>query len=50
MTVYITDGDAAEAVLKFLTAKTGINHTAFKAVAVEKIPRNEAGKILYGEL
>ena len=50
MTVFITDGRAAESVIKFLTEKTGFNRAAFKTVAVDSIPRNEAGKILYSEL
>jgi acyl-coenzyme A synthetase/AMP-(fatty) acid ligase len=50
MTVFITDSDAPEKVIKFLSTKMGINHTAFRAVAVDKIPRNEVGKILYSEL
>jgi len=50
MSVYITDGGAADSVVSFLSNKTGINHLAFNAVFIEKIPRNEAGKILYSEL
>ena len=48
MTVYIT-GDA-DGIIQFLTWKTGINHSAFRAIVVEKIPRNESGKIQYSEL
>lgn len=50
MTVFMTDADVADQAIKFLVEKTGLNRTAFKAIVVEKIPRNEAGKILYGEL
>ena len=50
MSVFITDGSVSEKVLKFLAEKTGINHTAFKIVTVEAIPRNESGKIMYSEL
>jgi len=50
MTVFITDTAASEKVIKFLADKTGINHIAFKIVVIDKIPRNEAGKILYSEL
>jgi len=50
MTVFITDEAASDNVKKFLTEKTGINHIAFKIVVIDKIPRNEAGKILYSEL
>ena len=50
MVVYITDSNAADKIVKFLSDKTGINHTAFKTVEVPEIPRNDAGKILYSEL
>ena len=50
MTVFITDGGSADSVVKFLAEKTGFNHAAFKTAVVGKIPRNDAGKILYGEL
>jgi len=50
MTIFITDTSASEKVIKFLTEKTGINRVAFKIVIIDKIPRNEAGKILYLEL
>jgi len=50
MTIFITDGCETDKVVRFLAEKTGINHIAFKIVVVDGIPRNEAGKILYGEL
>jgi len=50
MTIFITDTAASDKVKKFLTEKTGINHIAFKIAVIDKIPRNEAGKILYSEL
>jgi acyl-coenzyme A synthetase/AMP-(fatty) acid ligase len=50
MTVFLTDSDKAAQVIDFLVEKTGFHHTAFTAVVVERLPRNEAGKILYSEL
>jgi acyl-coenzyme A synthetase/AMP-(fatty) acid ligase len=50
MTVFITDAAASDKVIKFLTEKTKINHVAFKIAVIDKIPRSEAGKILYSEL
>jgi acyl-coenzyme A synthetase/AMP-(fatty) acid ligase len=50
MIIFITDGKSASGVIKFLTEKSGLNHTAFKTVTVEQIPRNEAGKIMYSKL
>jgi len=50
MTVFITDAGATDKVLNFLTEKTGINRVAFNIIVIDKIPRSEAGKILYSEL
>ncbi|MCL1955043.1 MAG: AMP-binding protein [Spirochaetes bacterium] len=50
MTVFISDAAASDKVIKFLTEKTKINHVAFKIAVIDKIPRSEAGKILYSEL
>jgi len=50
MTVYITNRESTDSVIKFLAEKTGFNRAAFMTIVVDSIPRNEAGKILYGEL
>ena len=50
MAIYVTKENAGEKIIKFLTEKTGLNQTAFETIFIEKIPRNEAGKILYNEL
>ncbi len=50
MYLFITDGSVAEDVRTYVSAKTGLNHAAFTAVAVPEIPKNDAGKILYTEL
>ena len=49
MHVYITGG-SADATVRFLAATTHINQDAFRVTWIEKLPRNEAGKILYGDL
>ncbi len=46
---HATDEDLKK-VVDFLSGKTGLNHTAFQAVPIAKIPRNDAGKILYPDL
>lgn len=48
--LFVTDASLAEQVKKFVVLKTGLNQTAFKVIIVEKIPRNDSGKILYQEL
>lgn len=50
MTVYLAEAGRAREVLDFLAAKTGLNPVAFAVRAVPRIPKNEAGKILYAEL
>lgn len=39
----------AEAV-DFISAKLELNRSAFKAVSIDEIPRNESGKVLYSKL
>lgn len=50
MVLFVTDETAAEAVKAFVAAKTGLNSAAFKTVAIDEIPKNDAGKTLYQEL
>ena len=48
--LFVTDPAKAEPVREFVIAKTKLNPAAFKAVTLEAIPKNEAGKTLYSEL
>lgn len=50
MYLFVTDEAIAEDVKGFVVNKTGLNSAAFKAIAVEEIPKNDAGKTLYKEL
>ena len=50
MSVYITDENAKDEILSFLTEKLKFNSIAFKIVYITAIPRNESGKILYQDL
>jgi acyl-coenzyme A synthetase/AMP-(fatty) acid ligase len=50
MTVCITDDTAKAGILQYLAEKTGLNRLAFDFIVINRIPRNEAGKILYSEL
>ena len=47
--IYTTSEDTAGAV-HFLSEKMGIHPAAFSAEHIDRLPRNEAGKILYSEL
>ena len=50
MHVYITEDDKCATIRSFLADKTKLNPTAFRVQAVDIIPKNAAGKILYQEL
>lgn len=50
MRIYIAGDVSDEDVVRFLSETTRINQNAFRTVRLEKLPRNEAGKILYSAL
>ncbi len=50
MKIFVTDEKKLEEVRHFVSVKTGLHPSAFSSIYLEKIPRNEAGKVLYGEL
>lgn len=50
MYIFITDEKWADGIKKFVVSKTKLNPAAFKVVVIDKIPRNDAGKILYKQL
>ena len=50
MKVFVTDADRLEQAQRFLEQHTGINRLGFHVAYLAKIPRNDAGKILYAEL
>lgn len=52
LTLYFENAgeDTRNRAVEYVSAKTGLNRSAFRAVSISKIPRNESGKILYSEL
>ncbi len=48
--IYMTDKTKLTTVIETAESVTHLNRAAFEAVYIEKIPRNDAGKILYSEL
>jgi len=48
--LFVTDINAKNEAVKFLSAKTGLNPIAFQVRELEEIPKNEAGKTLYRAL
>jgi acyl-coenzyme A synthetase/AMP-(fatty) acid ligase len=50
LTLFATDASLLPAMRAYLAEKTGLNPSGFVPVAIEAIPKNEAGKTLYREL
>ncbi len=52
MKIYIIsrNEDDIKNAVEFISLKTGLNRSAFRAVSVPSIPRNDSGKILYSAL
>ena len=50
MCIYINKDNFQHKVKEFISHRTQINAIAFKVYFVKSLPRNEAGKIIYGDL
>jgi acyl-coenzyme A synthetase/AMP-(fatty) acid ligase len=50
MKIYVTDSRYCSLLPDYLARKTGIVSTAFSVKIIERLPKNEAGKILYSNL
>lgn len=50
MNVYITDGSKKAEVLEFIAAKTNLYKTLFRVIVVDRILRNDSGKIRYRDM
>ena len=50
MNIFVTDAKLKEEVVPFISEKTNIHNSAFKAFVIDEIPRNEYGKVKFGEL
>jgi acyl-coenzyme A synthetase/AMP-(fatty) acid ligase len=50
MLIYITDINNMERVGSFICEHTSINRNGYKVFVIDKIPRNESGKIIYSLL
>lgn len=48
--VFITETGQEDAVKDFLVRRTKLNPAAFRVAAIDRIPKNDAGKTLYREL
>lgn len=50
MDIYVTDAGQTEQVSTFIKEHTSVNHGGFRVHYINKIPRNESGKVLYSAL
>jgi acyl-coenzyme A synthetase/AMP-(fatty) acid ligase len=50
MKIYVTTLDNKDRLRSYITECTGINQSGFTIEHIEKIPRNESGKVLYSAL
>ncbi len=50
MDIYITDKNMENEVISYISRKTGLYKNLFKVIIIDKIPRNDSGKISYKEL
>ena len=50
MVIFITESSRLDEVKKYISTKTGINHSAFIVKIISKIPKNESGKTIYSKL
>lgn len=48
--IYTTDKDVEKVIIEFISRRTGINQQGFFVSYLNKIPRNESGKIIYAGL
>ena len=50
MYIFLVDDSRKDEVISFITAKTGFNHSAFKVVKIDEVPRNSSNKVNYSAL
>lgn len=50
MRIYVTTAQEHDKIKRYIAEKTNLNSGVFEICQIEKLPRNEAGKILYSRL
>lgn len=48
--IFVANSDKADVIRSHVIQKTGLNPAAINVIEIDKIPRNESGKVLYVEL
>ena len=50
MNIFVTDNELKDEIIPFISKKTNLHNSAFKVYVIDKIPRNNYGKVLIAEL
>ncbi len=50
MNIFCTDPTLKDEIIPFISGKTNLHNSAFRVIILEKIPRNDYGKIKFAEL
>ena len=48
--IFYVDAEIGDGIISYISEKLGLHFSAFKAVQLAEIPKNEAGKTMYREL
>ena len=48
--IYITEPDDKDRIMRYIAKHTGINRAGFSFAYIDKIPRNNSGKVQYSSL
>jgi acyl-CoA synthetase (AMP-forming)/AMP-acid ligase II len=48
--IYITEPDDKDRIIRYIAKHTGINRAGFSFAYIDKIPRNNSGKVQYSSL
>ncbi len=50
MSIFTTSSDLKDSLIPFISRKTNLHNSAFQVFSIDKIPRNEYGKVKFAEL
>ena len=50
MNIYLTEESLKATVIPFIAQKTNLHNSAFRVIVIDKIPRNEYGKVQFSQL
>lgn len=50
MNIFVTDKGIKESIIPYISKKTNLHNSAFKVFVIDKIPRNNYGKVVFADL